>query len=87
MEISSNVYSVELARIYPQNFFLRYTAVLSSKMSLHSLNKLCIMLHEKGFFPCGLRLPPPIKLTVHDIIEILLKEALNTINLKPKPIT
>ena len=41
--------------------------------------------HVSGFL-WVLRFPPPIKLTSHDIAEILLKVALNTINYQPPSI-
>jgi hypothetical protein len=41
---------------------------------------LCDEVSQWGAFLRVVRFPPPIKLTRHDIAEILLKVALNTIN-------
>ena len=49
----------------------------------HYVIKFIIDLQQVGGFLWVLRFPPPIKLTSHDIMEILLKVALNTINYQP----
>ena len=46
----------------------------------HYVIKLVIDLRQVGSFVWLLQFPPPINLTPHDITEILLKVALNTIN-------
>jgi Na+/serine symporter len=72
MEISSNLYSVELALIL--SIFFSILPVTSSKMGLYSLNNCALYYVKKGVFST-------YKTDRHDIAEILLKEALNTINI------
>ena len=80
MEISSNLYSVELALVYPEYIFFHFTTVTSSKMGLYSLNNCALYYVKRGFSPWT-PVSSTYKTDRHDITEILLKVALNTLNL------
>ena len=74
---------VESITTYMQSMPIATNVVSSNPVQVYSIQHTVIkfvsdLRHVGGF----LRFPPPIKLTTHDITEILLKVALYTITLK-----
>jgi hypothetical protein len=66
---------------------MRSCTIYTEKFDFNILDKCFLFvikfvseLRQAGGFPWVLQFPPPIKLTNHDITEILLKVELNTIN-------